>query len=164
MRNLYTINEACEHFNITRKTLFNWRKANKIKAIETPNGLMIDINSEVKSARQKLHTNDLELIFLIHDLHKKIDKITQELHNLKQSTSNAQVKNTQKITQGLLSTKGANEARQEEAINKARAKFIELGSPQISRAELARQAGVDRNTVGKHWEKITQKNLDGIND
>ncbi|MCZ6395426.1 hypothetical protein O4N84_23805, partial [Vibrio parahaemolyticus] len=75
--------------------------------------------------------------------------ITQLLPQKKESTPKKS-SNENKST-----LKGANSQRQEEAITKARAKFLELGIPNISRAELARRAGVDRNTVGKHWEKIT---------
>ncbi len=158
MGNLYTIKEACEHFGITRKTLFNWRKANKIKTVETPDGVFVDVSTEKNTMRQKLPSNNSELLDLIHELHIKIDNLTQELHTIKQAQGNTRVKSTNENTQELPSM-GANEARQKAAIDKARAKFIELGYPKISRKELARQAGVDRNTVGKHWEKITQLDL-----
>ena len=35
---LYTINEAAGYLKITRKTLYKWRKAGKIKAMRTPGG------------------------------------------------------------------------------------------------------------------------------
>ncbi|HCH1012852.1 hypothetical protein J4H27_22820 [Vibrio alginolyticus] len=159
MSNLYTIKEACDHFGITRKTLFNWRKANRIKTIETEEGVFVDVSTERSVMRQKLPSNNLDLLSLIQELHTKIDNLTQELHDIKQHVCNEGVKHTPHDTQDL-PIKGANEARQQQAIDKARAKFLELGSPKISRAELARQAGVDRNTVGKHWAIITQLELD----
>lgn len=160
MGKLYTINEACAYFNITRKTLFNWRKSNRIKTIETPSGIMVDIDTETSKSRKNLHKNEPELLSLIHELHKKIDNLTQELHTIKQSMGKKSVTTTHKPQKQSPAIKGANEVRQQEAINKARAKFIELGSPNISRAELARKAGVDRNTVGKHWVIITQGDLE----
>lgn len=154
MGNLYTIKEACSHFGISRKTLFNWRKSNKIKSVETKDGVLIDIDSEKNEVRKRLHSNEENLISLIQELHGKIDILTQELHTIKQSLGNGKVKVTQE-KKSIQPSQSANEKRKKDAIDKARAKFIELGKPAISRAELARQAGVDRNSVGKHWKIIT---------
>ncbi|WP_409530654.1 hypothetical protein [Vibrio parahaemolyticus] len=89
----------------------------------------------------------------IRKLHDKIDRLEGIITQLLGSG-----KSTPQIPKqsGNNTQEGANQKRQQKAIDKARAKFLELGSPKISRAELARQAGVDRNTVGKHWALITQ--------
>ncbi|MCG6431973.1 BREX-1 system adenine-specific DNA-methyltransferase PglX [Vibrio parahaemolyticus] len=91
----------------------------------------------------------------IRKLHDKIDRLEGIITQLLPKGSG---KSTPQIPKqsGNNTQEGANQKRQQKAIDKARAKFLELGSPKISRAELARQAGVDRNTVGKHWALITQ--------
>lgn len=157
MGNYITISVACDSYNVTRKTIYNWRTKGLLKEKRQGRSVLIDSDSIEAVITPKLPSNITqttpEILDEIQKLHDKIDRlegiITQLLPQKKES-------NPKKSSNENKSTlKGANAQRQEEAITKARAKFLELGIPNISRAELARRAGVDRNTVGKHWEKIT---------
>ena len=151
-----TISAACNSYNVTRKTIYNWREKGLIKEKRQGRSVLLDTDSIELMITRKLPNlitqSDTSLLEEISKLHQKIDNLEKLVTQLlPQKTGNV----TQK--QEKASPTAANEKRKEEAISKARNKYIELGMPAISRAELAGQAGVDRNTVGKHWEIITHK-------
>ena len=157
MSKYITVKEACERYQVTRKTIYNWRKKGLLIEKNKGRSVLLDAKSIEAQLTHKLpnaYTADEgKLTQEIHELKAKIDHletlISQILHN--QCVNVTQEKaSTGKVTQT------ANKLRQEQAIEKARAKFIELGSPDITRAELARQSGVSRDTISKHWVTITQ--------
>lgn len=169
MGNYITIKQACECYNITRKTIYNWRSKGLLIEKNEGRSVLLDTESiEVQITRKLPITPSQDLgIFTqeIHKLNAKIDHlealITQLLPNKKSTLTPKLPKEEQ--GKGNNTQPSANQERQQAAITKARDKFIELNSPDISRAELARQAGVDRNTVGKHWAIITQLELPNVN-
>ncbi|MCQ9071723.1 helix-turn-helix domain-containing protein [Vibrio alginolyticus] len=162
MGNYITISVACNSYNVTRKTIYNWRTKGLLKEKRQGRSVLIDADSIEAVITPKLPSKvtqtSPQVLEEIQKLHDKIDRlegiITQLLPQKSSKSTPTLPKQSGKRTQV-----GANQKRQQKAIDKARSKFLELGSPKISRAELARLAGVDRNTVGKHWETITQLNL-----
>ncbi|TOJ75744.1 helix-turn-helix domain-containing protein, partial [Vibrio parahaemolyticus] len=135
MGNYITISVACDSYNVTRKTIYNWRTKGLLKEKRQGRSVLIDSDSIEAVITQKLPSNITqttpEILDEIQKLHDKIDRlegiITQLLPQKKESTPKKS-SNENKST-----LKGANSQRQEEAITKARAKFLELGIPNISR-------------------------------
>lgn len=168
MGNYITIKQACEHYNVTRKTIYNWRSKGLLKEKSEGRSVLLEAESIEAQITHKLPISTSQ----------NLDSLTQEIHKLNAKIENLEAlitqllpKNGGEVTQTLPDKKESrgkntqltgNQKRQEQVIKKARAKFLELGSPDISRAELARQAGVDRNTVGKHWALITQLDLPNV--
>ena len=168
MGNYITISVACKCYNVTRKTIYNWRAKGLVEEKKDGRSVLLSEKSIEAIITPKLpqsvtQTNN-DLTAEIARLHTKIDNLEKLITQLLPNQSSKVTPVTSRKT-GKFTPKEANAKRQEEAINKARTKFIELGCPDISRAELARQAGVDRNTVGKHWAVITRLDLPlGKND
>ncbi|HHF3105196.1 TPA: helix-turn-helix domain-containing protein [Vibrio alginolyticus] len=162
MGNYITISAACNSYNVTRKTIYNWRTKGLLKEKKQGRSVLIDLESIEAVITPKLPSNVTqttpELLDEIRKLHDKIDRLESIITQLLPKGSGKATPQLPKQS-GNNTQEGANQKRQQKAIDKARAKFLELGSPKISRAELARQAGVDRNTVGKHWATITQLEL-----
>ncbi|ODY30904.1 hypothetical protein BBM20_10915 [Vibrio parahaemolyticus] len=162
MGNYITISVACDSYNVTRKTIYNWRTKGLLKEKREGRSVLIDADSIEAVITPKLPSNvtqtSPQILEEIQRLHDKIDRLEGIITQLLPKESGKSTPTLPKKS-GNNTQEGANQKRQQKAIDKARAKFLELGSPKISRAELARQAGVDRNTVGKHWATITQLEL-----
>ncbi|TON79127.1 helix-turn-helix domain-containing protein, partial [Vibrio parahaemolyticus] len=144
MGNYITISVACSSYNVTRKTIYNWRTKGLLKEKREGRSVLIDADSIEAVITPKLPSNVTQttpaLLDEIRKLHDKIDRlegiITQLLPKGSGKSTPTLPKKSSNNTQ-----EGANQKRQQKAIDKAREKFLELGSPKISRAELARQAG-----------------------
>lgn len=162
MGNYITISVACDSYNVTRKTIYNWRTKGLLKEKRQGRSVLIDADSIEAVITPRLPSNvtqtSPQILEEIQKLHDKIDRLEGIITQLLPKKSGKSTPTLPKKS-GNNTQEGANQKRQQKAIDKARAKFLELGSPKISRAELARQAGVDRNTVGKHWTTITQLEL-----
>ncbi|HCH6297873.1 TPA: helix-turn-helix domain-containing protein [Vibrio parahaemolyticus] len=165
MGNYITISVACDSYNVTRKTIYNWRTKGLLKEKRQGRSVLIDADSIEAVITPRLPSNvtqtSPQILEEIQKLHDKIDRLEGIITQLLPKKSGKSTPTLPKKS-GNNTQEGANQKRQQKAIDKARAKFLELGSPKISRAELARQAGVDRNTVGKHWTTITQLELPKI--
>jgi DNA-binding transcriptional MerR regulator len=169
MGNYITIKQACECYNVTRKTIYNWRNNGLLKEkIEGRAVLLLAESIEAQITHKLPHhpSKDLEqLTQSVHKLTAKIEVlealITQLLpkqgDNNTQELPNANVKNTQELPK--VTRHDHYKQRSQNAIDKARQTFIELGMPSITKKELAERAGVSRGTVQKYWAKITQLDL-----
>ncbi|MCZ6395421.1 helix-turn-helix domain-containing protein, partial [Vibrio parahaemolyticus] len=118
MGNYITISVACDSYNVTRKTIYNWRTKGLLKEKRQGRSVLIDSDSIEAVITQKLPSNITqttpEILDEIQKLHDKIDRlegiITQLLPQKKESTPKKS-SNENKST-----LKGANSQRQEEAI------------------------------------------------
>ena len=184
MGNYITIKQACEYYNVTRKTIYNWRNSGAIKESNKGGTVLLEVDSIEAMITRKLPINSsqdlMELTQEIHKLNAKIDQlevlitqllpiskgnVTQELPTSKGSVTQELPTSKGSVTQELPNSvvgEGKNtqdshyKKRTQETIEKARRKFIELGMPNITKKELAERSGVSRGAVQKYWDRITQ--------
>lgn len=173
MGNYITIKQACEYYNVTRKTIYNWRNSGAIKESNKGGTVLLEVDSIEAMITRKLPINSsqdlMELTQEIHKLNAKIDQlevlITQLLPiskgNVTQELPTSKGSVTQELPNSVVG-EGKNtqdshyKKRTQETIEKARRKFIELGMPNITKKELAERSGVSRGAVQKYWDRITQ--------
>ena len=162
MGNYITIRQACESYNITRKTIYNWRNKGLLNEKYNGRSVLLEIESIEENITHKLpikQNQDLgNLTQEIHNLKIKIEQletlITHFLPNKKnvfENNSSKKAEVTGKSTQA-----SHYEKRTQAAIEKARTKYLEVGIADITKKELAIRAGVSRGTVQKYWEQITR--------
>lgn len=154
MGNYITIKQACEHYNVTRKTIYNWRSKGLLK--EKSEGRSVLLEAESIEAQ------------IIHKLpiapNQNLDNLTQEIHELKAKIDHLEALVTQLLPkgEGTVTQPTHYEKRTQAAIDKARNTFLELGMPSITKKELAERSGVSRGTVQKYWALITQLDLPNV--
>lgn len=168
MGNYITIKQACECYNVTRKTIYNWRSKGLLDEKNEGRSVLLGVESIEAQITHKLPiapNQDLDnLTQEIHKLNAKIDRlealITQLLPNAKGTVTPKLPK--EKQAKGKVTQPNHYEKRTQNAIDKARTTFIELGMPSITKKELAEKSGVSRGTVQKYWALITQLELPNV--
>ena len=162
MGNYLTIKQVCEHYQVTRKTVYNWRALKKVES-QVDKGLTLIKESDVAMlAKPRVSVSDTdvtrELLIEIRRLHSRIDDlervITQgKLHGDSSKASTKQGVITQKSTHAAY-----NNDRKQKVIDKAVSVYVELGKPSgITATELARTAKLDRRSVKKYWNEIVEQ-------
>ena len=162
MGNYITIKQACEYYNVTRKTIYNWRNSGAIKESNKGSTVLLEVDSIEAMVTRKLPINSsqdlMELTQEIHKLNAKIDQlevlITQLLPTFKGNVTQELPNSV--VGEGKITQDSHYKKRTQETIEKARRKFIELGMPNITKKELAERSGVSRGAVQKYWDRITQ--------
>ncbi|WP_065871690.1 helix-turn-helix domain-containing protein [Vibrio parahaemolyticus] len=171
MSNLLSINEVCNLYKVTRKTIYNWQSAGKITIIKKGRksfveSTIIDDLAE-RRATHSVTQNDTDLHSVITQLSDRITHlegvITQLRDDLLQcNTSKAEkVKAvTQQITQSEPSESSVrpyDTRRAQEWLEKCQRVFTQL-DPEIqntiTKKDFAALAGVSRGTVTKRWDEI----------
>lgn len=168
MGNYITIKQACEHYNVTRKTIYNWRSKGLLREKNEGRSVLLEAESIEAQITHKLpiapNQNLDNLTQEIHELKEKIDHlealITQLLPKKKGTTSQTLPKQAE--PSGKVTQPTHYEKRTQAAIDKARNTFLELDMPSITKKELAERSGVSRGTVQKYWALITQLDLPNV--
>ena len=168
MGNYITIKQACEHYNVTRKTIYNWRNKGLLREKNEGRTVLLEVESIEVQITHKLPISPSgslgKLTQEIHELKEKIDNleelITQLLPSAKGTVTPKLPK--EKQSKGKVTQPNHYEKRTQNAIDKARTTFIELGMPSITKKELAEKSGVSRGTVQKYWALITQLELPNV--
>lgn len=79
MGNYITIKQACEYYNVTRKTIYNWRNSGAIKEKNKGGTVLLDVDSIEAMITRKLPNQpnqDLrELTQEVQKLNAKIDQL-----------------------------------------------------------------------------------------
>lgn len=151
MGNYITIKQACEHYNVTRKTIYNWRSKGLLKENSEGRSVLLEAESIEAKITHKLPIAP----------NQNLDNLTQEIHELKAKIDHLEALVTQLLPkgEGTVTQPTHYEKRTQAAIDKARNTFLELGMPSITKKELAERSGVSRGTVQKYWALITQLDL-----
>ncbi|EIU6823097.1 helix-turn-helix domain-containing protein [Vibrio parahaemolyticus] len=165
MGNYITIKQACEHYKVTRKTIYNWRRKGLLKEKSEGRSVLLEAESIEAQITHKLpiapNQNLDNITQEIHELKAKIDHleglVTQLLPKAKGTNTQILPKNAE--SSGKVTQTTHYEKRTQAAIEKARNTFLELGMPSITKKELAEKSRVSRGTVQKYWALITQSDL-----
>lgn len=168
MGNYITIKQACECYNVTRKTIYNWRSKGLLDEKNEGRSVLLGVESIEAQITHKLPiapNQDLTTLTQeIHELKAKIDRlealVTQLLPKSGKAVTQSLPKNVEH--KGKVTQPNHYEKRTQSAIDKARSKFIELGMPSITKKELAEKSGVSRGTIQKYWALITQLDLPNV--
>lgn len=162
MGNYITIKQACEHYNVTRKTIYNWRNKGLLREKNEGRTVLLEVESIEVQITHKLPIAPSEnlgkLTQEIHELKEKIDNLEELITQLLPINKGARTQTVAKTVDpmGKVTNKTHYEKRTQAAIDKARTTFRELGIPNITKKELAERSCVSRGTVQKYWEQITQ--------
>lgn len=171
MSNLLSINEVCNLYKVTRKTIYNWQSAGKITIIKKGRKSFVESNIiDDLAERRATHSvtqNDTDLHSVITQLSDRITHlegvITQLRDDLLQcNTPKAEkVKAvTQQITQSEPSESSVrpyDTRRAQEWLEKCQRVFTQLDHETqntITKKDFAALAGVSRGTVTKRWDEI----------
>lgn len=169
--NLLSINEVCNLYRITRKTLYNWHNANKITIIKKSGKSYIE-SSVIDGLAERRTTpnttqNDTNLHSVITQLSDRIthleDVITQLRDDLLQCNTST-TKKSKVITQQNTQSEPTNSSsrpydtrRAQEWLKKCQRVFTQLDPHEqqtITKKDFAALAGVSRGTVTKRWDEI----------
>ena len=168
---MLSINEVCNLYKVTRKTIYNWQSAGKISIIKKGRNsyvesTIVDDLAE-RRATPSVTQNDTDLHSVITQLSDRITHlegvITQLRDDLLQcNTPKAEkVKAvTQQITQSEPSESSArpyDTRRAQVWLEKCQSVFTQLDpetQKTITKKDFAELAGVSRGTVTKRWDEI----------
>lgn len=168
---MLSINEVCNLYKVTRKTLYNWHNANKITIIKKSGKSYIE-SSVIDGLAERRTTpsttqNDTDLHSVITQLSDRITHlegvITQLRDDLLQCNTPKPEKVkavTQQITQSEPSespVRAYDTRRAQEWLEKCQRVFTQLDHETqntITKKDFAALAGVSRGTVTKRWDEI----------
>ena len=163
MSNELTVNEVCNRYLVTRKTLYNWKNAGKIQIIKHGSRSMI-LKDEIErlAQRRDLEPDSTDSVNT-QELHKEIALLSNRIDRLESAITQLLHSNTPKVNpkKGNSSTqsKEYQTDRRQAAIDKARSVYHALPDDQkatITPTEVARMAGIDRRTAKKYWSNVTE--------
>ena len=164
---LLTVTEACDFAGVTRKTIYNKRKAGSLKTIKTPEGLRFERGELEKTFPQSdrviTQNNTQELLAKIvkevRELRVIVEKLTQEKECvITPEKSQPKTKPEVKPSSGRAGYSGSYEERGLQVISKAKAAYSELlneSGTEPQKKQVAERAKVSRGSVTKYWDQIT---------
>jgi hypothetical protein len=163
MSNDLTVNEVCNRYLVTRKTLYNWKNAGKIQIINHGSRSMI-LKDEIEklAQRRELEAESPDSVNT-QELHKEIALLSNRIERLESVITQLLHSNNPKVNQkkgnSPTQSKEYQSDRRQAAIDKARTVFHALPDDQkatITPTEVARLAGIDRRTAKKYWDNVTK--------
>ncbi len=173
MGNFLTISEAIEKYQVTRKTLYNWRSNGKLEFESDSNKVLISEDSLKSIASLRSIGNDR---VITQDLHSKLDALTEKITQLdrvithlldKVKKGNEKVDRLESL---LTHQKTANKPeragidqsyhqnRAKKVIEKGRSAYQSLTKEldrEPQKTEVSERAEIARGSVNKYWEEIT---------
>lgn len=175
MGNFLTISEAIEKYQVTRKTLYNWRSNGKLEFENDSNKVLISEDSLKSIASLRTIDNDG---VITQDLHSKLDSITEKVTQLEQVITHLLDKvkkgneKVDRLESLLTHQKTANkpersgigidqsyhQSRARKVIEKGRSAYQSLTKEldrEPQKTEVSERAEIARGSVNKYWEEIT---------
>ncbi|HBC3811776.1 TPA: helix-turn-helix domain-containing protein [Vibrio alginolyticus] len=173
MGNFLTISEAIEKYQVTRKTLYNWRSNGKLEFDNNSSKVLISEDS-LKSLAS-LRKIDRDGV-VTQDLHSKLDSLTEKVTQLEQVITHLLDKvkkgneKVDRLESLLTHQKTANkleragidqsyhQSRAKKVIEKGRSAYQSLTKEldrEPQKTEVSERAEIARGSVNKYWEEIT---------
>lgn len=171
MSNLLSINQVCNLYKVTRKTLYNWQSSGKLTMIKKGRKSFIESTIMDGLAERKVIHNttqdDTELHSVITQLSDRIAHLESVITQLRDDLLQCNTLTTKKskvITQeNTQSESKESDARPYDArrasewLEKCQSVFTQLDletQQTITKKDFAKLAGVSRGTVTKRWDEI----------
>lgn len=171
MSNLISVQDVCNLYTVTRKTLYNWRDAGKLTMTKKSGKSYVERSVIDSLATLKplsgntqndtdLHSVITQLSDRIAHLESVITHLSEQLlqcNTLTKEKSKAVTQQNTQSNKGESSSRPYDAKRSEEKIEHCKSVFTQL-DPQkqksITKKDFAILANVSRGTVTKYWEQI----------
>lgn len=171
MSNLLSLNDVCNLYKVTRKTLYNWQSSGKIMMVKKGGKSFIESTVMDELAERRITPdvtqNDTDLHSVITQLSDRIAQLEGVIAQLRDDLLQCNTPATQKvkeITQQNTQSEPTDSSsrpydtrRASEWLEKCQSVFTQLDletQQTITKKDFAKLAGVSRGTVTKRWDEI----------